>query len=113
MLIRELAGREGFDSILPVLPTFRLRKRNDAHMTAELLVPFFVFVVVVTVAVAAYLLTLRRDEPVQRSASWIAAAVWTLIAAIITAFFGMFVADLFRIATFQEIFAESIRAGED
>jgi hypothetical protein len=80
-------------------------------MTAKLLVPFFVFVVVVTVAVAAYLLTLRRDEPVQRSASWIAAAVWTLIAAIITAFFGMFVADLFRIATFQEIFAESIIGG--
>jgi hypothetical protein len=71
-------------------------------MTAKELLPFIVvfsfLLALVCAAVAAYALSSqKRSETVRRSALWVAAAVWILVAFIATVFFAIPILDDFRI----------------
>jgi hypothetical protein len=75
---------------------------RDEVMTAKELLPFIVVVsfllALVCAAVAAYALSSqKRGETVRRSALWVAAAVWILVAFIVTLFFAIPILDDFRI----------------
>ena len=84
-------------------------------MSARELLPLIIFVsvvlVIVSTAVAAYVLSRRRGS-VRMHASWAAAAVWILIAFVATAWFGAFVLDDFqRGASLKQLALESSAPG--
>jgi hypothetical protein len=87
-------------------------------MTGKDLAPFIVFVgvafVVVTGAVGAYVWSsMRGDERDRKRASWIAAAVWTLVAVMATLLFAIPLLDDLRIpgAPFREALLGTIIVG--
>lgn len=85
-------------------------------MSAKELLPLIVFVSIVVLmvssAVTAYVLS-RRGGIVRRYGSWAAAAVWILIALVVTAWLGLPVLLDFQIAAVssKEVTLESIIIG--